>query len=82
MLIHHQEILPLSSTMQGTESICAYRRDKYVLLEPKPVIRNAYLIDLENNLLGNAKHKSNVIKAFKKQQTTVKRVRGTAVCSS
>ena len=51
-----------------------------VLSEPKPVTRNAYLIDLENNLLGNAKCKSNLIKAFKKQQTTVKRVTGTAVC--
>ena len=80
MLILHREILPLSSTMQGTERAYVLTDGTSMLFEPKPVIRNAYLVDLENNLLGNAKCKSNLIKAFKKQQTTVIRVIGTAVC--
>ena len=57
------------------------RRDKYALSEPKSVIKDAYIKDLESHLLGNTKVKSNLIKSFKKQQTVVKRVTGKAVCS-
>ena len=60
------------------ESINAYKRDKYVLSEPKPVTKDAYH---QNNLLGNKKAKTGLIKAFKQQQRVVKRVTGKAVCS-
>ena len=51
-----------------------------MLSEPKPITKKAYLVDLENQLLGSAKDKSDLIKAFKKQQTGIKKVTGRAVC--
>ena len=47
--------------------------------EPKPAPKDAYLKDLESNLLGNKKAKEGLIKAFKQQQTIMKRVTGTAI---
>ena len=49
--------------------------------EPKPVIREAYLKDVLSKLVGNKKAKAGLIKAFKQQQTIVKKVTGKAVCS-
>ena len=46
---------------QNKESICALKRDKYALSEPKPVTKDAYLKDLENNLLGNKKSKGRLV---------------------
>ena len=62
------------------ESLNAYKRDKYALSEPKPATKDAYLKDLESNLFGNKEAKSGLIKAFKQQQTVVKRVTGKEVC--
>ena len=63
------------------ESLCAFRRDKYALSEPKSVAKNAFIKDLKNSLLSNHEVKSKLIESFKKQQTVVKRVTGKAVCS-
>ena len=58
-----------------------FRRNRYVLSEPKPVISDACLKNVLSKLLGNKKAKAGLIKAFKQQQTVVKRVTGKAVCS-
>ena len=50
--------------MCNKESLNAYKRDKYALSEPKPAPKDAYLKDLESNLLGNKKAKEGLIKAF------------------
>ena len=65
MLTLYQETATKQHYASNRESICAYRKDKYILSEPKPVTRKVCLIDLENNLLGNAKVKSNLTKAFR-----------------
>ena len=43
------------------ESICAFRRDKHTLSEPKAVAKDAYVKDLKNSLLNNPEVKSNLI---------------------
>ena len=63
------------------ESLCAFRRDKYALSEPKSVAKDAYIKDLKNSLLSNPEVKSKLIESFKKQLTVVKKVTGKAVCS-
>ena len=63
------------------KSLCAFRRDKYALSEPKSVVKDAYVKDLKSSLLNNPEVKSKLIESFKKQQTVVKRVTGKAVCS-
>ena len=68
-------------TACNKESLNAHRRDRYALSEPKPVTKEAYLKDLQSNLLGNTKAKAHLIKAFKQQQTAMKRVTGIAACS-
>ena len=35
------------------KSLCAFRRDKYALSEPKSVTKDAYMKDLKNSLLVN-----------------------------
>jgi hypothetical protein len=50
---------------QKKESICAFKRDKYALIEPKPAKVDAYLKQLQNNLLGNTEAKSELIEAFR-----------------
>ena len=48
---------------RNKESICAYKRDKYLLSEPKPVTKEAYMKELQSHLLDN-KVMSKLIKAF------------------
>ena len=68
-------------TAHNKESLNAHRRASYALSEPKPVTKEAYLKDLQSHLLGNTKTKTRLIKAFKQQQTTMKRVTGIAACN-
>ena len=62
------------------ESINAYKRDKYVLSEPKPAIKDTYMKDLESNLFGNKEAKAGLSIAFKQQQSIAKRENGKEVC--
>ena len=86
LLVHNTVLIvtksyqPCALTELVTESLNAYKRDKYALSEPKPVTKDAYLKDLESNLLGNKEAKAGLIKALKQQQTVVKRVTGKEVC--
>ena len=54
-----------------TVSLNAYKKDTYVLAEPKPSTRGACLKDLENNTLGIKRVKEGIIKGVKQQQTIV-----------
>ena len=66
------------------ESLCANRRGRYALAEPKPDVKDMYLKAIQANLLGNSEARVQLIKAFKKQhESLVKqthRVVGKTVC--
>ena len=50
------------------ESMCANRRDRYALAEPKPDVKGMYLKDIQASLLDN--YEARVRNAFKKQHET------------
>ena len=65
LLVHNTEpnVTKKISTMRtyracNRESLNAYKRDKYALSEPKPATKDAYVKDLEKNLLGNKEAKA------------------------
>ena len=56
------------------ESMCAKRRGRYALAEPKSDMKDMYLKEIQANLLGNSEAWVQLMKAFKKQhETLVKR---------
>ena len=56
------------------ESMCAKRRGRYALAEPKPDVKDMYLKEIQANLLANSESRVQLMKAFKKQhETLVKR---------
>ena len=62
---------PQAYYADNKESMCAKRRGKYALAEPKPDVKDMYL---QANLLGNSEARVQLMKAFKKQhETLVKR---------
>ena len=53
------------------ESLCANRRGRYALAEPKPDVKDMYLKAIQANLLGNSEARVQLIKAFKKQHESL-----------
>ena len=66
------------------ESICANRRGRYILAEPKPDVREMYVKEIQSHLLNNSEARVELITVFKKQHPTVvkqmPRVMGKTVC--
>ena len=64
--------------------MCANRRGRYVLAEPKPDVKDMYMEEIEDCLLGDSKARAQLMAAFKKQQKIVvkrmSRVLGRTVC--
>ena len=56
------------------------QKGKYALSEPKPVTKDTYVKDLQNQMLSSTKGQASSITAYKKQPL-VKRVTGKAVCT-
>ena len=56
--------------VKNKQSICAKRRDKYSLCEPKLPKIEMYLQEIQANLLENSKARLALIKALKKQHET------------
>ena len=67
--------------MQETDRICSYKRNWYTLSEPKPILKDAYVKDLQSHLLGNTKTKACLKTTYKEQQPLVKKVTGKLVCT-
>ena len=63
---------------KNKDSICALRRDRYALAEPKPDQVELYMKDLQNKMCSDAKTKRQLIKSFKQLNET-RRVTGKAV---
>ena len=66
------------------QRMCANRRGRYVLTEPKPDVKDWYMKGIEDCLLGNSKARAQLMAAYKKQHKIVvkrmSRVLGRTVC--
>ena len=69
---------------RNRKRMCASRRGRYVLAEPKPDVKDMYMKEMEDCLLGDSKARAQLMAAFKKQQKIVvkrmSRVLGRTVC--
>ena len=69
---------------RNRQRMCANRRGRYVLAEPKPDVKDMYMKEIEDCLLGDSKARAQLMAAFKKQQKIVvkrmSRVLGRTVC--
>ena len=69
---------------RNRQQMCANRRGRYVLAEPKPDVKDMYMKEIEDCLLGDSKARAQLMAAFKKQQKIVvkrmSRVLGRTVC--
>ena len=86
--LEHQEKIKAASHTHSSayyarneDRICSYKRDCYTLSEPKPILKDAYVKDLQSHLLGDTKTKAHLITTYKKQQPLVKKVTGKLVCT-
>ena len=52
------------------EQLCATRRNKYRLAQPKPHVRDQYMKELKQNLVGDYDARVKVVKIFKKRFET------------
>ncbi len=63
------------------ESVCASRRARYILAEPKPDVKELYLKHMQVNMLGDSETRFELTTAFKKRHATqMPRVLGRTVC--
>ena len=61
--------------------MCAQKRAKYVLAEPKPDVKNMYVKEIESQLLADAEARSQLSDSFRKMHINAKhKVSGTAMC--
>ena len=65
---------------KNKDSICALKRDRYALAEPKPDQVELYMKDIQNKMCSDAKTKRQLIKTFKELNNGfTRRVTGKAV---
>ena len=64
------------------EGICASRRGRYVLAEPKPAAKEFYVKEMQRHLLNDSGARIQLMKAFKKQYKSAakRKVMIEAVC--
>ena len=63
------------------DNICAQRRAKYVLAEPKPDVKHMYVKEIQSQLLADAEARSQISDSFPKMHINAPpKVSGTAMC--
>ena len=76
-----QKRLPHVHTWLSTMIICAQKRAKYVLAEPKPDVKDMYVKEIQSQLLADAEARSLLSDSFPKMHINAKnKVSGTAMC--